>query len=48
MFSIIEKDTTDKLIKNIIKEIESKKSKFKIRVPFIQGAFAKLLMLIYR
>lgn len=48
MFSIIEKDTTDKLIKNIIKEIESKKQKFKIRVPFIQGAFAKLLMLIYR
>lgn len=48
MFTIIEKNTTDKLVNKMIKEIESKKPKFKIRVPFIQGMFAKLLLLIYR
>lgn len=48
MFTLIEKNNYQKLINKIVKEIESNKPKFIIRVPLIQGIFAKVYLLLFR
>ena len=48
LFALIEYKNYDKLIKKIIKEIESDNPKFKIRFPIVQSIFAKIYLLLCR
>lgn len=43
LFAILEKKEITGLVKKIVTEVEKDKSKFLIRVPWIQGFFAKLM-----
>ena len=48
LFALIENKNYDKLIKKIIKEIESDNPKFKIRFPILQSIFTKIYLLLFR
>lgn len=48
LFALIEAKSTNSLIKDIVKQIESDNPKFKIRRPIIQSIFTKILLLFYR
>lgn len=47
LFAMLEKKEITGLVKKIVAEIEKDKSKFLIRVPWIQGFFAKLMFFFY-
>lgn len=48
LFTIIEKDNYKSLITKIVKEMEKKNPKFKIREPLMQSIFAKIYLLLFR
>lgn len=48
MFRLIEKDDCSNLINKVVKEIESKCPKFKIREPFFQGVCSKIYLSFFR
>lgn len=48
LFSIMEKKHLDSIVNKIVKQVEKKKSKFKIRAPFLQRVGAKLYLLFLR
>lgn len=48
MFCLIESKNIDKFVKKIVKQIESKNPKFRIRYPYLQVLFTKLYVILYR
>lgn len=48
MFRFVENDNYDSLVNKVVREIERKKSKFKIRAPFFQRLFTKIYNIFMR
>lgn len=48
LFSFMEKKSVDSIVRKIVKEVEKKNSKFKIRAPFLQRLGVKLYLLFIR
>ena len=47
LFNLIEKNSTESIVKKVSTEIEKKRPKFKIKAPLSQALFYKLYLLLF-